>query len=186
MLRILKDGVRTAGVITREGVSRGLTPYVETLSLGAMNPTRHNSDILPYLPSYRPFFDKLPTEVAAMELKIIKVPLQDIECVTDTVVKVRGPMWHLKIKKGTKSSDRNHTLRLLSGDVEVVKFTETEMLKFMASWLEPQWNELDWSRIKEITTRDLLERRADAARRAQQGACFDCSDFVKHVSKQRC
>ena len=83
-----RDGVRTVGVIMREGVSRGLVPNVELLSLGAKNPTRHSSDLFPYLPRFRPLFATLPTEVAEMELMVIKVPLSDIESLLNYVVKV--------------------------------------------------------------------------------------------------
>ena len=86
----------------REGVSRGQNPTVEILSLGAKNPSRSSRDLLPYLPRYRQFFGSLPTEGAEMELKVLKIPLGDIEVVTSTVVKVRGPIWTLGLKKGSK------------------------------------------------------------------------------------
>lgn len=91
-------------MIVREGTSRGVTPTVEVLSLAAKNPTRHSSDLLPYLPMYRRFFASLPTEVAEMELRVTKILLSDVECVTNTLVKGRGPMWQLKIKKGIPRS----------------------------------------------------------------------------------
>ena len=100
-----KDGVRTVGVIMREGVSRGLTPSVEVLSLGAKNPTRHSSDLLPYLARFRPFFARLPIEIAEMEIRVIKVPLSDVEAVLNHVVRVKRPLWYLKATKGnTKPS----------------------------------------------------------------------------------
>ncbi len=95
-----QDGIRTAGILLREGASKGLAPTLELLSLGAKNPARHPSDLLPYLPSFRPLFAKLPTEVAEMELKVLKIPLSDIDSVTKTIVQVRGPIWYLRVKKG--------------------------------------------------------------------------------------
>lgn len=81
-------------------MSKGLAPTLELLSLGAKTPSRHPSDLLPYLPGFRPLFAKLPTDFSEMEPKILKIPLSDIDSVTKTVVKVRGPIWHLRIKKG--------------------------------------------------------------------------------------
>lgn len=81
-------------------MSKGLTPTLELLSLGRRNPTRHPSDLLPYLPKFRPLFEKLPTDIAEMELKVLKIPLGDIDTVTKTVIQVRGPIWHLRIKNG--------------------------------------------------------------------------------------
>ena len=85
----------------REGASRGLAPNIEVLSLGAKNPTRHSSDLLPYLPRYRSLFADLPADLEEMELKLIKVPVTELESVTQTSVKVKGPVWYLKIQKGT-------------------------------------------------------------------------------------
>ena len=95
-----KDGIRTAGIIAREGVSRGLAPTVEVLSFGAKNPERHSSDLLPYLPRYRSLFAKLPSEFAEMDFKIMKIPLNDVEALLNHSVKVKGPIWYMRIKKG--------------------------------------------------------------------------------------
>ena len=86
-------------------MSRGRAPTVELLSLGAKNPTRHPNDLLPYLPQFRQFFTKLPTQVAEMELKVLKIPLEDVDAVTGTIVKVRGPSWLLNYKKGIDNHD---------------------------------------------------------------------------------
>lgn len=94
------DGIRTVGIIARDGVSRGLAPTLEILSLAARNPTRHSSDLLPYLPRYRKMFAPLPDDFASMDMNIVKVPLADMEALLDYNVKVRGPLWYLKIKKG--------------------------------------------------------------------------------------
>lgn len=96
----VQDHIRTTGMLLREGMSKGPAPTLELLSLGARNPARHPSDLLPYLPKFRPLFTKLPTDVAEMELKVLKIPLSDVDSVTKTVVQVRGPIWHLRIKKG--------------------------------------------------------------------------------------
>lgn len=60
-------------------------------------------------------------------------------------------------------------------------FAEAEIARLFSSWTEPHWDELDWGRVKEMTTRDILERRSQEAAKAQQGHCFDCPNFVKHV-----
>ena len=95
-----KNGIRTVGIVTREGVSKGSTPTVELLSLAARNPTRYSSDLLPYLPRFRPLFGPLPTEIGETELKIIRVPLGDIEALLNCVIKVNRPTWLFKFHKG--------------------------------------------------------------------------------------
>lgn len=172
-------------MLQREGVTRGTAPTVELLSLGAKNPARHPSDLLPYLPRYRQFYSPLPKEVAEMELKICKIPLGDIDALTETTVNHKRPTWTFGVKKG-----RNNIAimsRLITNDVtEAIKFAG-EFIKTCGSWEDPQWNEMDWSRIKELTTRDILELRNMEGIKAQQAQAFNCRSFVKHVSSDfRC
>ena len=54
-------------------------------------------------------------------------------------------------------------------------------MKLFKDWTDPKWEELDWGRIKELQTRDLLQYRSQEAEKAQIGHCFDCPHFVKHV-----
>ena len=69
----------------------------------------------------------------------------------------------------------------LKRGAEAAKFAETEILKICASWELSLWDELDWSRIKELSTRDIVERRQKDGARAQQAHASDCPNFVKHV-----
>lgn len=43
----------------------------------------------------------LPTRAVDMTLKVCKIPIADIECVTNTIVRLNGPPWYLNIKKGS-------------------------------------------------------------------------------------
>ncbi len=94
-----KDGSRTAGVIVRE-VGGGPNPVIQILEIGKLASKRHPSEILPFLPAFRGFMNPLPTRAADMTLKVFKIPIADIECVTNTLVKISGPTWYLNIKKG--------------------------------------------------------------------------------------
>ena len=72
---------------------------------------------------------------------------------------------------------------LLRLQEEALKIAEKEVLPLLGDWSNPKWDELDWSKIKEMQTRDLLDRRSQRASDAQLGHCFDCPQFVKHVSE---
>jgi antiviral helicase SKI2 len=61
---------------------------------------RSTRDLLPYLPRFRPMFSPLPDRAARVKSGTTQVQLDDVECVTQTVVKVRGPNWYLKIARG--------------------------------------------------------------------------------------
>ncbi|RAL11672.1 SKI complex RNA helicase subunit SKI2 [Aspergillus homomorphus CBS 101889] len=161
-----KDGFRTAGVIVREGIGGGATPTIQVLEIGRIGGRRHPSDILPFLPRFRHLFQSLPTRAADMTLKTSKIPLSDLECITNTMIKLGGPIWYLNIKK------------------EAMKFADKELSKFCASWTTPAWDEMDWARIKELQVRDILEKRQEQAAIAQSCRCLQCPDFLKHFEMQ--
>ncbi len=70
--------------------------------------------------------------------------------------------------------------KLLNCGAEAAKFAEN-LSKTYGSWNQPQWDELDWSHIKELTTRDLLEHRKQEGIKAQNAKTCSCPNFVKHV-----
>ncbi|QKX54813.1 uncharacterized protein TRUGW13939_01902 [Talaromyces rugulosus] len=160
-----KDGIRTAGVIVREGIGSG-EPNIQVLEIGAVSDKRHQSDILPFLPTFRHLFRNLPTQSDGMTLKVCRVPLADVECVTNTLVKVGGPIWYLNIKK------------------EALKFGDMELSKYCASWEDSTWDELDWARVKELQVREILNQRQAQAAIAQSCQCLSCPDFLKHFEMQ--
>ena len=65
---------------------------------------------------------------------------------------------------------------------EAMKIAREELMNIYEDWTNRKWEELDWDRIRELQTRDLLEYRNQEAKKAQLGHCFDCPNFVKHVS----
>jgi len=75
-------------------------PCIQVLEIGTISSKRHPTDILPFLPMFRPCFESLPNRVDDMSLRVCKIPLSDLECVTNTQVKITKPMWYLNIKKG--------------------------------------------------------------------------------------
>lgn len=84
----------------KEGATASKAPSLEVFEFGPYNADRHPSDILPALPMFRHLFSPLSTDPSTMTLKASKVLVADVECVTSTIVKVRGPTWYLKVKKG--------------------------------------------------------------------------------------
>ena len=95
-----KDGIRMAGILLNDGVGGGPNPQVKVLAIGVVGAKRQNSDLLPYLPHFRPMFGSLPTEVDQIKANVTHALLEDVECVTMTSVKVRGPPWTIPFSKG--------------------------------------------------------------------------------------
>lgn len=178
--------MRTAGILVKEGVTSGAAPCIQVLEIGTLGSKRHPSDILPFLPKLRKFYQELPRNGASMHLKVARVPLSELECVTNTQVKVGGPIWYLNIKKGKTSEylvlhlDSNLTS---NPHKEAIKFADKELTKYTSSWLKNEWDEIDWSRINELQVREILDEREAQAQKAQAGHCLQCPNFLKHVSQ---
>ncbi|KAI9830443.1 MAG: hypothetical protein M1819_005695 [Sarea resinae] len=159
-----KEGVRNAGILLREGVGSGLAPTIQVLEVGPMSRDRKPSDLLPYLPVFRQSFSELPNSVSEIELRSAFIPLGDVECISKTLVKI-------------------DLSGVLAGDAEAVRGGSEEILKICsASWTDSGWDELDWSKIKDLQVRDVLDERKKIAAAAQERACIQCPNFLKHFS----
>ncbi|KAM5469112.1 Antiviral helicase ski2 [Microsporum audouinii] len=161
-----KNGVRTAGILMKEGVTSGPVPSLNVFEIGPLESRRFPSDILPYLPVFRKNFHPLSTSPDHMALRSCKVPLANLECVTGTSVKIGGPTWYLNIKK------------------EALKMAGKEFSKLCASWTDRIWDEIDWERVKDMPVREVLEQRAEQAKIAQSCACLECPQLLKHFEMQ--
>lgn len=64
---------------------------------------------------------------------------------------------------------------------DAARIVRAEIAKFFTTWTETQWDEIDWGKAKEMTTREILEQRNEDASQAQEGHCFGCPKFIKHV-----
>lgn len=97
---VWQDGIRTAGIILAEGPSNGPQRSLDVLSIGSTTSVRQDNDLLPYIPEMRRFFTPLPQTGAQMSLKVVHVPLSDVESVTETLVKFDVPIEKLSNRKG--------------------------------------------------------------------------------------
>ena len=104
LIVIKKDGIRMAGILLNDGIGGGPNPQVKVVAIGLLGAKRQNSDLLPYLPRFRPMFGSLPTDINQIKAQVTQVPLEDVECVTMTSVKVRGPPWTIQFSKGIDHS----------------------------------------------------------------------------------
>jgi antiviral helicase SKI2 len=75
--------------------------------------------------------------------------------------------------------DLSAILRLDAVQKQIV---EEEFIKLYSSWTSPTWDELDWSKVKDLQVRELLVERQKMATIAQNAESLDCPNFVKHVS----
>ncbi|KAL1311355.1 hypothetical protein AAFC00_001529 [Neodothiora populina] len=160
-----KDGVRTAGVILREGVTKGLNPSITVLEMGRSKPKRKDEDLLPYLDRMRHRFTPLPPTEAELKLRVVLIPFSEIECLTATVcqdVDVSG---------------------VQSKEPEAMSRAKELLLRAGSSWTSATWQEIDFSRIKDMNIRQLLDGRSKVAAAAQEGeSCLVCPDLPRHFA----
>ncbi|KAL3418917.1 ATP-dependent RNA helicase [Phlyctema vagabunda] len=161
-----KDGIRTPGILLRDGAaSGGAVPTLHLLEIKTRRDQRDSTDLLPYLPKYRKMFTKLPLFKKHISTKTQYIPVNDLEVLTQTVVKSVIP----SIFEG--------------GDG--YKDAVNELLRICESWETDIWNEVDWSRIKEIQLRDIMTKRNQEASHSQKCRCLSCPQFLKHFAMRQ-
>jgi antiviral helicase SKI2 len=157
-----KDGVRTPGILLRDGATGGAAPTVHVCEIRTRRDQRDSTDLLPYLPKYRKMFTKLPQNKKQITIKTLQIPVADLECVTKTVFKDVIP-------------------QIFEGG-EPYQKAKDELWRVCQSWELDEWNEIDWSRIKDMQLRELLVKRLEQSAISQKAACLKCPQFIKHVS----
>lgn len=162
-----REGIRTAGILLREGATgagSGQTPMVHVCEIRTKREQRDSTDLLPYLPKYRKMLHKLPDwkNRKHVDIKTLQIPVTDIECLTGTMVKDVIP-------------------EVFQGGEPYIKAKEN-IMKVCTSWELDEWNEMDWSRIKDMGLREIIDKRFKESAVAQKADCLKCPQFVKHVS----
>jgi antiviral helicase SKI2 len=157
-----RDGIRTPGILLRDGAVAGTPPTVHVLEIKPQRDQRDSTDLLPYLPKFRTTFTKLPQTKKHIAWKTLQVPVSNIECLTGTVLKGVIP-------------------EIFKGGEGFVKAKE-ELFRICKSWELDDWNEMDVSKINDLQLRDLVTARFDQAAIAQKAKALACPHFLKHVS----
>ena len=94
----IKDGIRSVGMLTQEGTSKGHEPTVQVFEI-ARNRQRKNDDLLPYLAPFASKFRPMPSREDDMILKTAYIPLNDIECLTRTSIDKPDTVQNFKKRK---------------------------------------------------------------------------------------
>ena len=167
-------------MLTREGTSRGNEPTVQVLEIAA-NQQRKADDLLPYLSPFAQFYRPLPKNPKELILKRALIPLNDIECLTRTVIDIPEGVENLFKKRGNdlpvaRAIDRANIL------VDALKLAQDQFLPLCQSWNYEDWDEYDYDRIKMLKFKEVDMARRKAGQDATQRECLKCPNFMKHVS----
>jgi hypothetical protein len=77
-----RDGIRTLGILLREGATSAPAPTVHVLEIRTRRDQRDSTDLLPYLPKFRSLFTRLPLQhKKSIVTKSLHIPVSDIEYV---------------------------------------------------------------------------------------------------------
>ena len=174
------------GILLEDGPRSGPQPTLKVLEIGDVYAKRSTRDLLPHLPKVRMLFSKLPNEVSRVRWMVTQVLLDDVECLTQTVVKVKGPLWYIKIPRGNSilTTVQVDLRALLNSDAEQQKFVEGDFITYYSSWGNPAWIEQDWEKVHELSIRELLGQRKKFANVFEQAKCLSCPNFLKHYGMQ--
>jgi antiviral helicase SKI2 len=149
----------------QDGTSRGLEPAIKVLEI-AQNEDRRADDLLPYLGPFAKFFRNLPKSPKDLILKTALVPLNDIECFTKTIIDIPESVQNLNRKK------------------DVLKLAQDQFLPLCQSWNYEDWDEYDYSRIKSLKFRELMDTRVKEGLNAVDKKCLECPNFLKHFAME--
>lgn len=167
-------GIRCAGLLLRDGVSRGYAPSLQVLELGSTGLAGHPSDLLPFLPAFEGFFPTLSTPAAFEDLRPLTVPLEELERITSTSIKVS---LDAVLRKDPSA------LAALAAELAVLK-AEWPSSSSPSSSPSP-WAEYPYTRLKDLTLHTLLQTRQIAASECQQAGAPTCPAFLAHYAMQR-
>ncbi|KAM3084467.1 Antiviral helicase ski2 [Clarireedia jacksonii] len=157
-----KDGVRTPGILLREGATSGNAPTIHVLEIRTRRDQRDSTDLLPYMSKFRTMFTPLPQSKKHISTKTVHIPVTDLECVTNTIV--RGVVPNI----------------IVGG--EGYEDAKKELARLCSSWELNEWNELDWTKIKDLQLRENLTKRVQEAITSQKASCLKCPNFLKHFA----
>jgi len=65
-------------------------PSLQVLEIMQEDRLRQTNDLLPYLPQFRQFFTSLPQHKSEIKFRITAISLNDLHCITQTMLKVRS------------------------------------------------------------------------------------------------
>jgi antiviral helicase SKI2 len=122
--------------------------------------------VLPYLPLFGQYFSPLPQAKSDVTFGVTTIPAKLIECVTQSLINYNMPVSLLNSKQ----------VRDVLAREEILPLCET--------WTWKDWDECDWSKIKDLSIRSLFDERAKQAKEVVEKACLECPQFLKHFTKQ--
>jgi antiviral helicase SKI2 len=131
------------------------------------------------------FFRNLPKNVNEMILKPALIPLNDIECLTTTVIDIPEGVQNLNYRKREHGPIEAYKY-LLMVVIDALALAQDQFKPLCSSWNYNDWDEFDYSKIKNLQFREIEDKRKKEGLIATERECLKCPNFLKHVSIRVC
>ena len=70
---------------------------------------------------------------------------------------------------------------VLKKNAASMQAAQAEFGRLSTSWTLSEWEELDWTKVKDLQLRNILDERKREAASAQHRHSVSCPQFLKHV-----
>ncbi|PWW75541.1 antiviral helicase [Tuber magnatum] len=154
-----KDGHRTIGFLATEGASGGAQAVVQVLALTSKDAVKSPVDKLPFPVACSIGFPAPPDE--GWKLRLETIHIHNLEYLGSMVTRLDITRAHQGIR-------------------EDVRAIEDELKALHGKWTYPEWTEVDWSRVKDLTTLECFEYRKTKEREIRRYRCLGCDNFAAH------
>lgn len=158
------EGIRTVGILLSEGMSPRGSLDDPVLHVCAIKPTRERRDAtdqLPFIPALRRYLHKpAPEGKRRSPIRVLHVPLGDVECLTKWVLKGTVPEIFQGGGAGQKAYDR---------------------LQDICSGWDTRLDEADMGKIKSLALQEMVEKRTQLVKAVTDSPATKCPSFLKHV-----
>ncbi|GAB0139091.1 hypothetical protein EsDP_00007306 [Epichloe bromicola] len=159
------EGIRTVGILLSEGMSPRGSLDDPVLHVCAIKPTRERRDAtdqLPFIPAFRRYLHKPPPQgKRRMPIRVLHVPLGDVECLTRWVLKGTVPEIFQGGDAGQKAYDR---------------------LQDICSGWDTRLDEADMGKIKSLALQEMVEKRIQLVKTVTDSPATKCPSFLKHFA----
>lgn len=71
---------------------------------------------------------------------------------------------------------------VLKKNSEALQLAKNEIVPKTKSWNYRDWDEVAWDKVKDVSFREILDKRKELAQKAQHFVSLQCPKFMEHVS----
>ncbi|KAG0638979.1 putative antiviral helicase SKI2 [Tuber brumale] len=154
-----KGSHRTIGFLATECASGGAQAVVQALALASKDAVRSPVDNLPFTVARSMDFPAPSYEEWKLRLETIHI--YEIEYLGSMITRLG-------------------IARARQGSREDVRAIEEELKALFWNWTFPEWTEVDWSKVKDLTTLECFEYRRTKVGEIDRFRCLECDNFAAH------